>query len=163
MTDDNLDLSTISLSSFDDKIELSTVDLPILDPTYTVSGLNGATVGGLFNTSMIGAQGSMPNTAWTTGTSINWSPQIAPLTVNKSGKIELKGDDADIEINGTSMSDWMARIEERLNILTTNPKLEAEWDELRALGEQYRELEQKIKDKMATWDRLKAMPEPVIP
>jgi hypothetical protein len=50
------------------------------------------------------------------------------------------------------------RIEERLNILTPNEKLEEEWEELRALGNRYRELEQHIKDKQATWDRLKAMP-----
>jgi hypothetical protein len=54
------------------------------------------------------------------------------------------------------------RIEERLNILTPNPKLETEWAELQALGEQYRKLEQHILDKQATWDRLKAMPAPDI-
>jgi hypothetical protein len=55
----------------------------------------------------------------------------------------------------------MERVEERLNILHPNEKLETEWEELRALGEQYRQLEQHIKDKQATWDRLKAMPPPV--
>jgi hypothetical protein len=39
--------------------------------------------------------------------------------------------------------------------------LEEEWEELKSLGEQYRQLEQHIKDKQATWDRLKAMPPPV--
>ncbi len=50
----------------------------------------------------------------------------------------------------------MEQIEQRLNILTVNAKLESEWEELRALGEQYRALEQSIIEKMKTWDKLKA-------
>jgi hypothetical protein len=40
--------------------------------------------------------------------------------------------------------------------------LEAEWDQLKDLGDQYRKLEQQILAKQATWDRLKAMPAPEI-
>jgi hypothetical protein len=71
-----------------------------------------------------------------------------------SGKIVLKGDDADIDINGTSLKDFMAKMEQRLAMLKPNPELESEWEELRALGDQYRQLEQHIKDKMKTWDIL---------
>jgi hypothetical protein len=78
-----------------------------------------------------------------------------------SPKIQLNGEGADIEINGESMIGMLKKIEERLNILTPNDKLEEEWEELRALGNKYRELEQHIKDKQATWDKLKAMPPPV--
>jgi hypothetical protein len=49
-------------------------------------------------------------------------------------------------------------IKERLNYLQVNPELEAEWLELKQLGDQYRKLEQHIRDKQATWSRLKAMP-----
>lgn len=77
-------------------------------------------------------------------------------------KIKLDGEGADIEVNGVSLMDMISKIEQRLNILHPNEKLEAEWEELRALGEQYRKLEQHIKDKQATWDRLKAMPPPAI-
>jgi hypothetical protein len=73
-----------------------------------------------------------------------------------SAKIQLNGPNADIEINGESLIAMLRRIEERLNILTPNPNLESEWAELRALGDQYRKLEQYIKDKQATWDRLRA-------
>jgi hypothetical protein len=79
-----------------------------------------------------------------------------------STKIKLDGEGADIEVNGESLIGMIKKIEERLNILTPNEKLEAEWEELHALGEQYRKLEQHIKDKQATWDKLKAMPPPVI-
>jgi hypothetical protein len=75
-------------------------------------------------------------------------------------KITLEGADADIEINGVSLWTTMQEIANRLNIMQTNPELETEWAELRALGEQYRKLEQHILDKQATFDRIRAMPAP---
>jgi hypothetical protein len=83
-------------------------------------------------------------------------------TYNPAPKIRLDGEGADIEVNGWSLVDAIKKIEERLNILHPNTELETEWAELRALGEQYRKLEQHIKDKQATWDRLNAMPLPEI-
>jgi hypothetical protein len=81
---------------------------------------------------------------------------------NGSGKIKLEGKEADIEVNGKSLMSMIEQIEQRLNILHPNTELETEWAELKALGEQYRALEQHILDKQATWDRLKAMPPPEI-
>ena len=85
-----------------------------------------------------------------TGTDIN-----PAMVVNQSGSIEIKGEDADIKINGKSMKTWMEQVEERLNILTPNPELEADWDELQELGERYRALEQKCKEKAKMWAALK--------
>jgi hypothetical protein len=93
------------------------------------------------------------NGAYTLGT--NWSN-------GTSAKIQLDGPEADIEINGESMIGMLRNIEQRLNILRPNTELESEWEELKALGEQYRALEQHIQEKMATWDKLKAMPPPEI-
>jgi hypothetical protein len=100
--------------------------------------------------------GAFPNTIYTTsGTASSpWSVQ------RTSPKIRLDGEDADIEINGVSLWRTMQEIANRLNIMQTNPELETEWAELRELGEQYRKLEQHIKDKQATFDRIKAMPAP---
>ena len=81
---------------------------------------------------------------------------------NASTKIRLDGEDADIEINGIGLLKTMQEIQSRLNILQPNVALEKEWEELYELGRKYRELEQHIKDKQATWDRLKAMPPPEI-
>ena len=95
---------------------------------------------------------------YSTGTNINpWFSTNATST-----KIQLDGEGADIEVNGWSLIESIKKIEERLNILTPNDKLETEWEELRVLGDQYRKLEQHIKDKQATWDKLKAMPPPVV-
>ena len=85
-----------------------------------------------------------------TGTNIN-----PAMVVSQSGSIEIKGEDADIKINGKSMKTWMEAVEERLNILTPNPELEKDWDELRRLGERYRKLEQKCKEKAQMWAALK--------
>ena len=77
------------------------------------------------------------------------------MVVNQSGSIEIKGEDADIKINGKSMKIWMEAVEERLNILTPNPELEKDWDELQELGERYRALEKKCKEKAQMWAALK--------
>ena len=110
------------------------------------------------NTVNLSALGQFPNAVFTTSsTGINtpWvqSPPMA------GPKIRLEGSDADIEINGVSLWATMQEISNRLNIMHVNPELETEWAELRDLGDQYRKLEQQIKDKQATWDRLKAMPQ----
>lgn len=77
------------------------------------------------------------------------------MQMNQSGTIEIKGEDADIKINGKSMKTWMEAVEERLNILTPNPELEKDWDDLRRLGERYRALEEKCKEKAQMWAALK--------
>ena len=125
------------------------------------------------NTSITGGGYSYPNVTLGPGLYSNGS-NIGPYTINSgagtgnpwatnvSPKIQLDGEGADIKVNGWSLIDAIKKIEERLNILHPNTKLEAEWEDLKALGEQYRKLEQHIKDKQATWDRLNAMPPPVI-
>lgn len=78
------------------------------------------------------------------------------MTVKPSGTLTLKGENADIDINGKSMKEWMEKVEERLNLLSVNPELEDEWEDLKQLGEQYRALEKHIQEKMKTWSKLKA-------
>jgi len=103
--------------------------------------------------------GQFPNAVFTTSSTGIGSPwvQSPPMA---GPKITLEGADADIEINGVSLWKTMQEIANRLNIMQTNPELEVEWKELHELGEQYRKLEQHIKDKQATFDRIKAMPAP---
>ena len=94
---------------------------------------------------------------YTTNTTSPWiaTGTNPAMVVNQSGTIEIKGEDADIKINGKSMKTWMEAVEERLNILTPNPELEADWDELQELGERYRALERKCKEKAQMWAALK--------
>jgi hypothetical protein len=92
---------------------------------------------------------------WTTHTGTDTSITVNPNWHNgTSSKIRLDGPGADIEINGESLVDMLRNIEQRLNILKPNEKLESEWEELRALGNAYRELEAKIQAKMKTWEAI---------
>ena len=91
--------------------------------------------------------------------SVTWA--TSPLTVTQNSTLVLNGKDADIQINGISLTDVLKNIEQRLNILHPNTELEADWDQLRELGNQYRQLEAELKEKSMMWNKLKAMP-PVI-
>lgn len=119
------------------------------DTTYTLSNLD-------LTTSSVSISQPWVTTSGTNG--LTW----ANLSEPASGRITLQGPDADIEVNGESLMTMLHRIEERLNILTPNKELEAEWDQLRELGEQYRALEKKLNEQSEMWDALKKMPPPEI-
>jgi hypothetical protein len=108
-----------------------------------------------------GGTGASSNTVWTTNNTGAGSFTIGSnYSAEQSGKMSLRGENADLDINGKSLKNWMERVEERLNILTPNPELEKDWDDLRRLGERYRKLEKKCKEKAEVWKRLKQMPPP---
>lgn len=84
------------------------------------------------------------------------SNAIAPsAAISAKGKLELTGEEADVVVDGVSLKDTLKAINERLNILTANQKLEAEWDQLRELGEQYRRLEAELLEKQRMWEIIK--------
>ena len=115
-----------------------------ITPTISISGVSGANVG-------------YSNTMWTTGLS-----GTSAADLNQSGKLSLQGTNADIDINGKSLMKTLEALEDRLNMLTPNPEMEEEWDQLRELGERYRELEQQCREKTKMWNKLKSMPKPNI-
>ena len=114
-------------------------------------------------TSVIGGSGSTYNPfnpgggyTYTTNTTSPWiTGSNATVNIAQSGTLELRGENPDIKINDKSMVTWMEKVEERLNILTPNPELEQEWDDLRRLGNRYRALEKKCKEKAQMWAALK--------
>ena len=91
----------------------------------------------------------------TAGFNGTYTTANTPYTFNNTGSISITGENADIEMNGKSMKAWMNKVEERLAILEPNEKLEAEWAELRELGERYRTLEKEIQEKAKVWNILK--------
>ena len=115
----------------------------------------------LSSISMGAAVGAAGNYSYPYTISTNWGTDtiltsgMSASKINPSGTIELQGEDADIIVNGVSLMDKLDAIAERLNILDVNQELEAEWDQLRELGERYRELEQELKEKSAMWKTLK--------
>ena len=102
-------------------------------PTYTIAG-------GPSNFSTIGT---------TMGATVG---NIANSTIS------LQGPQADIDINGRSLLKTLDALEQRLNMLTPNPNLEKEWDQLKKLGDRYRKLEKQCENKAAMWTKLKNMP-----
>lgn len=153
-----LDLSGITIGGEDDHMggyEFATNP----NDTITLSSLNyGHNYPNTISSGVYTTAGTLgPFTISNGGT--NTQPWYSQTT---SSKIRLDGADADIEVNGISLLKTMQEIQSRLNLLQPNTALEKEWEELYELGRKYRELEQQIKDKQATWDRLKAMPPPVI-
>lgn len=157
----SIDLSdkTIQGASGSDWLESNTITMT--SPSYTMSDIS---YGAIPSISISGTGGSMlshtgQNTVWTTNTT---NPYTAMGAGSSSGKVHIQGENADLVIGNKSMKDWMEKVEERLNILTPNPELEKEWDDLRRLGERYRKLEKKCKEKADMWKKLKSMPKPNI-
>lgn len=137
----NSDMGSYSSGYAPDSTTITIPTISTVDWTsspYTISNLSGATY-------TIGTNG---NAGW------NATNIQSPLSVN--GNVEVNGNNADISINGVRLGDRLTAIEQQLNILRPNPEVEAEWDELRQLGERYRQLEQEIKDKMEVWRLLQA-------
>ncbi len=79
----------------------------------------------------------------------NWTT-IAGINAESAVKIT----DRDIVVQGCSLMATLDSIQQRLNILEPNTALEAEWHELRKLGERYRQLESELLEKQKMWKTL---------
>ena len=77
---------------------------------------------------------------------------VARASISVTGDAEFNGD---IKLKGTSLSETLSKIEERLAILRPNEDLESRWEELKLLRQQYRELESEIIEKEKIWSILK--------
>jgi hypothetical protein len=136
-----LDLSSLDLSSCTTMATDCGFELAM--PTITISSISPT---------------SSPYLISNSGTSgVTWAAQTTTptLTVGQSGTIDLQGENADIRVNGESLMETLRGIQDRLNMLKPNTELEAEWDQLRELGEKYRMLESEFKTKSKMWDILK--------
>lgn len=90
------------------------------------------------------------------GTGVNCVDTITTDLFNNA--FDYKGDanfTGDVKIKGVSLSDTLARLEERLAILRPNEALEDRWEQLRDLGKQYRKLEKEVLEKEQVWKILK--------
>jgi len=155
------DSKDISFSNLEDTISAQDYDFQTIDlsssitmasPVFTISSAPTISIG-----SISGANVGYSNTMWTTGLS-----GTSAADLNQSGKLSLQGTNADIDINGKSLMKTLEALEDRLNMMVPNPELEKEWDDLRRLGNRYRKLEAKCKEKAEMWNKLKSMPKPNI-
>lgn len=82
---------------------------------------------------------------YTTGTSAEPTWAVANGTAH--GTMSAK----DVILDGVSLRQLL---EERLNMMVPNPELEKEWEQLKQLGDEYRKLEQDLKEKAKIWKAL---------
>jgi hypothetical protein len=88
-------------------------------------------------------------------TTASWQNPSPAVIMEKSGVVQLTGDEADLVINGISLTETLKAIQAQLGILRPNVELEAEWDELQELGRLYRQKEEEFKEKKRMWDIMK--------
>ena len=167
------DSKDISFSNLEDTISSQDYDYQTIDlsssitmssPVYTISPtltIGSGGTGAIGSGSVLAAGQSYSNTMWTTNTTSAWNGTSA-AELNQSGMLSLKGENADIDINGKSLMKTLEALEDRLNMMVPNPELEKDWDDLKKLGDRYRKLEKKCREKAEMWNKLKSMPKPNI-
>ena len=135
-------------------------DMAVSDTTFTTgAAMPSLTVDDI---SSLSIDWSTMNSSITLGPLMSDTIGDANLSVNHS-RISLTGDDADIEINGESVMGVLREIRDRLGILKVSETMEAEWDELRQLREQYEAKLAECEEKSRAWSALKQMPPPQMP
>jgi hypothetical protein len=94
-----------------------------------------------------GGTGISAHTSWATTAST-----MQPSSLQVSGDAEFLGN---IKIKGRNLADWLATVDSRLGLLHIDSELESEFDELRALGDAYREAERRFIEQKRVYDILK--------
>ena len=143
----NIDFSKLGVDGHGDRysIDLNNMNSSAIGSTDWITGSNGP-----YTT------GPIPTIFTSSNTAPNWTfTDLNLATPSTSGKISLQGDNADIEINGESVVGMLKDIRDRLNILQVSEEMEAEWDELRELREQYEAKLAECQEKSKMWGALK--------
>jgi hypothetical protein len=147
-----------------DKEDLIEIDLSKVNQDWSVDGhCNPFVISPIWNDTInISPSTSAPGYGAVPPTSTLTWPNTSPtytfsdlsITHPPSGRITLTGDDADIEINGESVVSMLKEIRDRLNILQISAEMEQQWDELRALREQYEAKLTECREKSRAWKAL---------
>jgi len=144
----------------DDPLGPITIDLGNIDAngsTYISSGSNGIDT---ITIDPVWATGSITSANTLTWTQpYNYSITGSSDFNNSAVSIDTNGltmkEGTDIKIGGRSLTESIDKIEERLGILHPNPELEDRWEQLKALRQQYMELEKDLLEKEKIMDILK--------
>lgn len=94
----------------------------------------------------------------TSATDFTWTSTATPVTISQNATIDLKGDGADIVINGESLNETLKEIKEALRIpdkIKRDEHLEKNFEEIRILREKYEAMVKEYKEKQQVWDILK--------
>ena len=123
-----------------------------LNAGNNISATNITSGYGYYSGSLTAGNDISPSNSWMT------SSVTSSIDLNTKPSLRVNGDanfDGEVIIKGVRLDDRLSKIEERLCILRPNEDLENKWDELKALGERYRELERDIIDKESMWNIIK--------
>lgn len=119
--------------------------------TMNVTAGGGSGSSGVYLTTN-GTSGSAWSTpVYTTSTAIMGAGSL-------QNSLQVQGDahfSGDVTVKGKNLVELLETIESRLAMLAPNPKLEAEFDELRSLGDAYRAAEKKLLEQKRVWEILK--------
>ena len=99
---------------------MSVSHTPVYNGNVTIGGMGGGGGGHVYVSN---------------GTGANWASTTA------RGQLKVEGKDADIYINGQSLSDWMSAVDQRLSILRPNPELQEKYSALQEAYDHYKTLE----------------------
>lgn len=166
ITEDDLlasidDAETITLSSWNSPLPTSLTDSYTFPSATlgTASSITAGTVGATLTTTTGGGL-MWNNPTYTTTASpytvsnqtTGWTAYNQPSIMKVDCDAEFKGE---VTIKGVKLDERLTAIEERLGILRPNNDLEGKWEKLKALGEEYRKLEQEILEGEKIWATLK--------
>lgn len=156
------DDDTITLTGWDSPLSTSlstdySYSATLGTPTSITSGGSGASLttstGGSLMLGNVGTPYTFTGAPGTISSGGNWTTyNNQPHVLKVEGDAEFKGE---VTIRGVKLDDRLTAIEERLGILRPNNDLEGKWEKLKALGEEYRKLEQEILEGESIWDILK--------
>jgi hypothetical protein len=118
--------------------DFGSMDSNLSWPTINITGTSGQIYANLSPSSNL----TIDDTIWSNG----WT--------SPSGHLKLTGDDADIDVNGVSLMATLKNIQTQLNMLCPAPEMEAEWDQLREIREQYEAKLAECREKSRAWKAL---------
>jgi hypothetical protein len=147
-----ISLNNISLDTWNNWNSLDVSTMPSLTASdiYTIDFAN---IGSAATINLSALTTSASSAIWTGATVGGWPNSQGTVNIDTNGVHLPEG--TDITIGNVSLTDRLDRIESRLAILKPNPELEKEFQELQELGDQYRALEEHIKEKLETFQVLK--------
>jgi hypothetical protein len=164
MNEDIYSMDTITLTDYDSPLTTSltgcSYSATLGTPTSIASGGTGAAGGGgatlsttLNNGLLWGGTGITASPSVYTNQTTGWTTyNNQPSIMKVECDAEFKGE---VTIRGVKLDERLNAIEERLGILRPNNDLEGKWEKLKALGEEYRKLEQEILEGENIWATLK--------
>lgn len=129
-----------------------------MSSTLGTAGISSSSIWGVGGTGGGYTITTSPNTTGGAGQTLTWNGTTPVWTTTPSSPLKVNGDaeiDGDLKVKGKSLSEAIENIEKRLAILHPNKELEERWEQLKELGERYRELEKDILEKEKIWDILK--------